>query len=433
MSRLKKREHLARGLIRLSERAVRTGEPAINRLMSQALAEADLISLAAGFVDYETLPVAETRAALAELLSDEARARAALQYGTTEGLVRLRERLATRMARADGHALGTRGYDVENVLVGTGSQQLLYLLTEVLLDPGDIVILGHPSYFVFMDALRSSGVSCRTVPLDENGIQTDLLRDLFEDLSTRDELDRVKMIYLVSYFQNPTGISLSATRRREVLELVREFSPTHRIHIVEDTAYRELRYDGEDVPSIRSHDEDGGTVICLGTFSKPFSPGLKTGYGLFPPGLATQVAYVKGAHDFGSSNFTQHLFDTVLEMGLFDSHAKQLRESYRKRRDVMVSALDKKMPEGVGRTHPHGGLYVWLTLPEGMPTGPDSRLFKSVLEKGMIYVPGEFCFAADPDRETPPNCIRLSFGVGTLEKIAEGVTRLAEAVKECLP
>jgi len=430
---LKKREYLARGLIRLSERAVRTGEPAINRLMSQALAEGGLISLAAGFVDYETLPVAETREALAELLSDEERARAALQYGTTAGFPRLRDRLAARMASADGYALGTRGYDPDNILLGTGSQQLLYLLTEVLLDPGDIVILAYPSYFVFMDALRSSGVSCRTVPLDEDGMRTDLLRDLFEDLSVRNELDRVKLIYLVSYFQNPTGISLSASRRREVLDLVHEFSPTHRIHIVEDTAYRELRYDAEDVPSIRSHDEDGRTVICLGTFSKPFSPGLKTGYGLFPSELASQVAYLKGAHDFGSSNFTQHLLDTVLEMGLFDQHAERLRKSYRRRRDVMVDALDEQMPEGVQRTHPHGGLYVWLTLPEEVPTGPGSKLFASALERGMIYVPGEFCFAADPGREIPTNCIRLSFGVGTLDKIAEGVARLAEAVRECLP
>ncbi len=418
--------------IRLSERAVRTGEPAISRMMAEALANPDVISLAAGFVDYETLPVAETREAIEELLSDGAAARAALQYGATKGLASLRERLAKRLAETDGHPYGTAGYTAENMLIGTGSQQLLYLLSEVLLDPGDIVILGHPSYLVFMDALRSSGVSCRTVPLDEDGMRTDLLRELFGRLRVKDELERVRMIYVVSYFQNPTGLTLSEERRQEILELVEEFSPEHRIHIVEDAAYRELRYDGEDIPSIRAFDDDGQTVVHLRTFSKPFAPGLRTGYGLFPAELAKQVEHLKGAHDFGTANFAQHVLEIVLKRGLYDRHVKVLRESYRTRRDVMLKALDGGMPEGVSRTHPGGGLYVWLTLPDGTETGPDSKLFRTALQKGMMYVPGEFCFAAWSDRAIPRNCLRLSFGVGTLEKISEGVERLSQAVRECL-
>ena len=410
--------------IRLSERAVRTGEPAISRMMAEALANPDLISLAAGFVDYETLPVEETREAVGELLGDEEAARAALQYGTTKGLPSLRERLAKRLAEADARPFGTAGYTPDNMVIGTGSQQLLYLLSEVLLDPGDIVILGHPSYFVFMDALRSSGVSCRTVPLDADGMRTDLLAGLLDQLRKQEQLPRVRMIYLVSYFQNPTGITLSESRRKEIVELVEAFSPEHRIHIVEDAAYRELRYDGEDIPSVRAFDEDGQTVIHLRTFSKP--------YGLFPAELARQVEFLKGAHDFGSANFAQHLFEILLEKGLYDRHVKGLRESYRTRRDVMLDALDEGMPEGVTRTHPHGGLYVWLTLPEGTETGPDSTLFKAALEKGVMYVPGEFCFVASPDCAIPRNCLRLSFGVGSVEKISEGVERLAQVVRECL-
>ena len=432
MDRLDKAKLVASRRIWLSERAVRTGEPAISGMMAEALGNPNLISLAAGFVDYETLPVQETREAVEELLGDEEAARAALQYGITKGLPSLRERLAKRLAEADAHPFGTAGYTPDNMVIGTGSQQLLYLLSEVLLDPGDIVLLGHPSYFVFMDALRSSGVSCRTVPLDADGMRTDLLGELLEQLRKQDQLPRVRMIYLVSYFQNPTGITLSESRRKEILELVEAFSRQHRIHIVEDAAYRELRYDGEDIASIRAFDGDGQTVIHLRTFSKPFAPGLRTGYGLFPAELARQVEFLKGAHDFGSGNFAQHLFEILLEKGLYDRHVKALRESYRTRRDVMLDALDGGMPEGVTRTHPHGGLYVWLTLPEGTETGPDSTLFKAALEKGVMYVPGEFCFVASPDCAIPRNCLRLSFGVGSVEKIAEGVERLAQAVRECL-
>jgi len=432
MTRSRKGKSAEAPAAKLSARAVRTGESPISRIMADALAHPDVISLAAGFVDYETLPVEETREAIEDLLSDETTARAALQYGITKGLPALRERLAARLAEADGKVLGTAGYTPENVVIGTGSQQLLYLLSEVLLDPDDIVILGHPSYLVFMDALRSSGVTCRRVPLDDEGMRTDVLRQVFEDLRAEGRLDRVRMIYVVSYFQNPTGLSLSETRRREILDLVETFSTDHRIHVVEDAAYRDLRYEGDDVPSIRSFDEDGDTVVHLRTFSKPFAPGLRTGYGLFPSELAAQVEYLKGAHDFGSANFAQHLYVRILDKGLYDRHVKVLCERYRTRRDVMLEALGKGMPTGVSWTRPHGGLYVWLTLPGSIGTGPDSKLFRAALDRGVAYIPGELCFADCPGGDVPRNCLRLSFGVGTIEKIAEGVRRLAEAVKGCL-
>jgi 2-aminoadipate transaminase len=159
---------------------------------------------------------------------------------------------------------------------------------------------------------------------------------------------------------------------------------------------------------------------------------MRSGYGLFPGELAERVANLKGAHDFGSGNFVQHLLDRALEKGLYDAHVKKLCRNYRKKLDAMTSALDREMPAGVSRTDPRGGLYVWLTLPETMASGPDSKLFKLALEKGVIYVPGEFCFAECPDGKRPRHCVRLSFGVGSAERIAEGVQRLAHAVKECM-
>ncbi|HUV39214.1 MAG TPA: PLP-dependent aminotransferase family protein [Planctomycetota bacterium] len=411
----------------LSARAGRAGKSPISVMMARALADADLISLAAGFVDYETLPVDAMREVADAVFADASTARVALQYGHTPGLPALRELLVERIATMDGRTVGTGGYSADRVIVGTGSQQLLYLLTEVLTDPGDVVLLGHPSYFEFMDALRAAGVECRAVPLDEEGMRTDLLEELLAQLRRTGELDRVKLLYTVSYFQNPTGISLSASRRRKLYDGVRRARPG--IVIVEDAAYRELRYDGDDVPSLRSLDETGDDVVYLETFSKRFAPGLKTGYGLFPKRLGEQVANLKGAHDFGSSNLTQHLCCEIMRRGLDARHAAGLRESYRGRRDAMLATIDETMPGGVRRTDPHGGLYVWLTLPEGIATGPESSLFRRALDRGVIYVPGEFCFAPCAGREIPTNCMRLSFGVGSLEKIAEGVRRLAEAVR----
>jgi 2-aminoadipate transaminase len=418
--------------LRPSVRSVRTGASPISEMMTRALSEPDLISLAAGFVDYETLPVAEVREAMDALLAEAGSARAALQYGTTRGLPALRERLVAHIAKLDGFDPGERGYAADRMVVGTGSQQLLYLLCEVLLDPGDIVILGHPSYFVFMDALRSAGVTCRTVPLDDEGLRVDALATLFDELCSSGQGERVKLLYTVSYFQNPTGLSLSASRRRALVNLVQRAGLPAQPVIVEDAAYRELRYDGDDVPSVRSLDTTGDRVVYLGTFSKPFAPGMKLGYGLFGRELAGRVEQLKGAHDFGSSNLVQHLAHRVLEMGLYGKHVAQLRESYRRRRDATVAALEREMPDGVRWVHPAGGLYVWLTLPESVETGPTSTLFETSVSKGMLYVPGEFCFPEDPAVATPHHYIRLSFGVGSIDRIVEGVTRLGEAVRACL-
>ncbi len=415
-----------------SGRGGRIEESPISAMMAQALAEPGLISLAAGFVDYGTLPVEDVRRELEGMLSDDFAARAALQYGTTKGLPSLRERLARRIARSDGVRYGERGYSADNMVISTGSQQLLYLLTEVLLDPGDVVILGQPSYFVFMDALTAAGASCRSVPLDEEGMRTDLLEKTLRSLAAEGRLDRVRMLYLVSYYENPTGVSLSARRRREVMRLVKKYFTGRRMHVVEDAAYRELRYSGQDIPSLRSLDRTGRRICYLGSFSKSLSPGLKTGFGLFPGDVAAKVEHLKGAHDFGSNNFTQHLLDRLLADGSYDRHLRTLRAGYRKKLAATTEAIDRWMPAGVRRTHPTGGLYVWVTLPEGLDAGPGSRLFRAALERQVIYVPGEFCFAPGADGQAPSNCMRLSFGVGDVARVREGVRRLAEAVRECL-
>ncbi|MCK4298045.1 MAG: PLP-dependent aminotransferase family protein [Planctomycetes bacterium] len=409
-----------------SEKAKRTGAAPISYLMAAAVTNKDLISLAAGLVDYATLPAEEARDALNGLLADPARANLMLQYGTTEGLTRLREQVLERYL--DGPARGA--LSVDEVVVGTGSQQLLYLVGEELLDPGDIVFLPAPSYFVFMGALESMGARAVGIPMDEEGMRVDVLAGELQRLSDAGELAKVKLVYVATYFQNPTGLSLSGQRRRQLLEVIRRFSTEeHRIFIVEDAAYRELRCEGEDTPPIKHFDQENRHVVYLGTFSKPFSPGLKTGFGFFPKELVSTLLHLKGSHDFGSANFCQHLLSEVLESGALEEHVAVLRRSYRRKRDCLLGALERHLAPGVRYVVPRGGLYVWVEMEEGVNTGRRGAYFQACLEDGVLFVPGEYCFAPEGPFERPDNCIRLCYAVPSEAEIEEGVARMGRALQ----
>jgi 2-aminoadipate transaminase len=420
--------------VHLSARAYRTADQPISYFMQQAVENPGLISLAAGLVDQPSLPAGEVADALAAILGDPARGRAALQYGTTQGYLRLRERLLERTCALDTVAPADLSLTPADVVVTTGSQQLLYLLGEALLDPGDIVLTEAPSYFVYQGTLASLGARVLSVPMDEEGMDTGALEALLEQLQRGGELDRVRMIYTVDYFQNPSGLSLSLRRRRHLLDLARRFSRRHRILILEDAAYRELRYDGEDLPTIKSLDRGNEHVILAMTFSKPCAPGLKTGYGVLPRGLMEPVLRLKGNHDFGSNNLTQHLLDRLLETGAYDRHLAELCRVYRGKRDALLDALAEHFPAdgplaGTHWTHPHGGLYVWLSFPPGVDAGPDGDLMRAALEEGVLYVPGQFCHVNGENGPAPANEARLSFGVASEEQIREAVRRLARAVR----
>jgi 2-aminoadipate transaminase len=268
--------------------------------------------------------------------------------------------------------------------------------------------------------------------MDEEGMNTDALAELLARLERTGELDRLRMIYVVDYFQNPTGLTLSLRRRRHLLELARRYSRRQRFFILEDAAYRELRYDGADLPSLKSFDTTNEHVILAMTFSKPCAPGLKTGYGLLPRGLAEPLLRLKGNHDFGSSNLTQHLIDRLLETGAYDLHVAELCAVYRRKRDTLLAALAEEFRDdrSVRWTHPHGGLYVWLTFPAEVDTGPDGALMKAALAEGVLYVPGQFCYVNGANGPVPTWEARLSFGVAPPEQLREAVRRLARAVKE---
>ena len=421
---------------RFSRRVNLSIDQPISFLMAYAVGNPDLISLAAGLVDYQSLPIEETGKLVGELLAEPRAGQVALQYGTTRGLRELREVLLEHMARLDGLEPQDLGADPDHVVVTSGSQQLLFIITDVLVDPGDIVITEWPSYFVYLAALKSFGAEVRAVEIDEQGMVPEQLERLLSELQASGDLHRVKILYTSDYHQNPTGITLSADRRPKILDIVRCYSRDHRILILEDAAYRELTYDGQGPASIRSHDPDNQHVVLAQTFSKPFSPGLRTGYGLLPGDLVEPVLSQKGNHDFGSANFLQHLLLAAMTKGVYDQHVDQLRRTYAAKCDAMLEALQHHLGRYAGDqmrwTIPSGGMYVYLSLPLNIDTGRQGTLFQRALDRHVLYVPGEFCYCPDPTRTVPRHHIRLSFGEVTIEQIGEGIARLAEGIREVM-
>ncbi len=203
--------------------------------------------------------------------------------------------------------------------------------------------------------------------------------------------------------------------------------------MIDDSAYRDLRYAGDDLPSLGAFDADGDTVIVAETFSKSFSPGVRVGWGILPPELAPAVAAVKGNIDFGSPNFNQHLMAAVMERGLLEPHVGTLRATYRAKLDAMLAAMDEHLGgiEGVRWRRPAGGLYVWLELPERVDAGPGGALLARAMDEGVLYVPGEYCYPAE-GQACRKNTMRLSFGVQTAENLRRGIEALARAIRRSI-
>lgn len=418
----------------LSAAAMRTDSSPISDLMARALAAPDLISLAAGFVDHATLPVEAVAKGVGSLLADPVEGKRALQYGTTRGDLRLRQRLVAFLERDEGVEPDAFAGAVDRTVVTGGSQQLLYLVAEALLDPGDVVLVEAPTYFVFLGLLKARGATVLGVETDEGGMRIDALEATLADLEAQGRLDRVKLIYTISEHSNPTGLSLAEDRRGAMIRAAERWSKGHRIYILEDAAYRGLTFEGAEPPSVWGADGAGETVILARTFSKTFSPGLKTGYGVLPETLVRPVLDLKANHDFGSNHFAQQVLDRAMADGSYERQVALLKSVYRKKRDAMLAALDEHLgPFGVdvSWTRPHGGLYVWLTLPEGVDAGRDGELFDLCVAEGVLYVPGGYAFP-DGHGPAPANTARLSYGVAPEAAIREGIRRLASALRSRL-
>lgn len=423
----------------LSALGARSEEPPISWLMDQALSHPHIISLAAGFTDNPSLPVAEAREVLDELLGDDRLAKSVLQYGGTLGDVSLRRQTADRLRAADEAAGGGRyssgasksAYDPDRLLISHGSQQCLYLLTEVLCDPGDIVLVEDPTYFVFLGLAQSHGLRCRGVRMTPEGIDVGHLEEVLAGLERTGELPRLKLLYLVSYNQNPTGITTAIENKSSALRLLGRYERRagHPIYLLEDAAYRDLRFAGEDVPSALALPGAARRVVYTGTYSKPFATGIRVGFGLMPRRLAPVIARLKGNHDFGTSHLLQRIVSRALETGRFDRHVSELRRRYTGKAAVMGAALEQHCAELLEWRAPQGGLYYWAGLRSRGRSGPRSALFRSALRENVLYVPGALCYADDSSRAKPDNELRLSYGSASEDQIAEGIARLARAIR----
>ncbi len=364
----------------------------------------EVISFAGGLPAAEMFPVEQMRKVADRVLASSGRT--ALQYSTTEGHMPLRRRIAERMNRLLGTAVSA-----ETVLVTSGSQQGLDLTGKIFLDEGDVVLCESPTYLGAINALQVFRPRFVEVPTDDEGMLPEALEACLA------AHDRVKLIYVIPDFQNPTGRTWSHERRRRFMEIVNR----HRLPVVEDHPYGDLRFEGEGVPTLKSMDEQG-LVVFLGTFSKIFCPGLRIGWLAAAPQLFEKYVIVKQGADLHTSTLSQMQIATYMEMFDLEANIARVRDVYRARRDAMLAALQRELPPGVRYTRPAGGLFVWVELPAGANA---RELLSACLEHDVAFVPGGAFF---PNGGHENTC-RLNFSAMPCDRIREGVSRFAAALR----
>jgi 2-aminoadipate transaminase len=305
------------------------------------------------------------------------------------------------------------------------------MATEALCDPGDIVLVEDPTYFVYLGILQSHGLRARGVRMENDGLHLAHLEIVLNALKKKGELRRVKALYLVSYFQNPTSITTSFEKKVAALKLLKRFERAagHPIYLLEDAAYRELRFQGRDVKSALAVKGFQDRVIYAGTYSKPFATGTRVGFGILPEPVFGVVLSIKGNHDFGTSNLLQQLLARALASGQYAKHLANLRRRYARKVHAMRKAIQEFFPLGVEYFEPEGGLNFWARLPRKIQSGEKSKFFRTALAKNVVYVPGELCYADDSTRRKPNHEMRLSYGSATEKNIREGIKRLGEVLK----
>jgi 2-aminoadipate transaminase len=387
----------------LSSNAKNMRRSAIRDLLSVAN-RPEVISFAGGFPNPTTFPVDELKEIMQEILDTESIS--ALQYGATEGNVKLREQIAKRY--------NAQGLNItkDNIMITTSSQQAIDLTTKVFIDPGDTIICGLPSYLGALQAFWSYQAKPVGVPKDED------LELVIKTLIATGK--KPKFIYAIPDFQNPSGITMNYQQRKEVIAVAKKYD----LLILEDSPYREIRFDGEAQPMMYSMDTDG-RVILFGTFSKTFVPGFRIGWVIAPVEIIDRLIVAKQSTDLCTPVFDQAVAAKYLEKGLFEKNLKKTIELYHGKRDHMLSCFEKYMPAGVSWTKPEGGLFLFVTLPEGYDT---LELFEIAIKEDVAFVIGE-AFHCDGSGK---NTMRINFSYMDNDRIEEGVKRLSKAIATML-
>ena len=362
-----------------------------------------IYSFAGGYPSADTFPLEDIRQTMSEVI-DKYQGKA-FQYGATQGVPELREAMAKRY-----------GVPVERVQITSSSQQGIDVCTRVLVNPGDVILTSSPSYLGALQSFRSYRADIRGVAHVDD---IDAFRAAYEAVldEVAQEGKQVKFLYMIPDFQNPSGESLTVEERRMLVGLAQEYD----FLIVEDSPYRELRYEGEHIPTMYSLDPD--RVIHLGSFSKIFAPGFRLGWAIAHPEILDKIYVCKQSLDLCPPIFDQYVAAEFLESGKLDANLEKSIALYKGKRDLLLELLQKHMPQGVKWTHPEGGLFLFLTMPEGFEA---VRFYDKALDAGVAYVAGEF-FHPDGSGK---NTMRMNFSFMTHERIAEGVKLLASLLSE---
>jgi len=367
----------------------------------------EIVSLAGGMPAVDALPMDAVAATVAEVVT--LRGAVALQYGSAQGDPGLRARICDVMALE-----GITDAHPDHVVVTAGSQQALDLLTRVFINPGDVVLTEGPTYVTAINTFAAYQARIVHVPLDTEGLSPAGLAETLARLAAAGV--QVKMLYTVPTFQNPGGVTLSAARRAEVVEICRRAG----VLVVEDNPYGLLAFDGEPVRAMRADAPDD--VVYLGSFSKTLAPGMRVGWALAPPAVTARLVLAAESAVLSQSMFTQLAVDRYLETQPWAQQLKGLRELYRERRDAMLDALAETMPDGASWTRPDGGFFVWLTLPDGVDT---KAMLPRAIAARVAYVPGIGFYADGSGRQA----MRLSYCYPPPDRVRDGVGRLARVVR----
>jgi 2-aminoadipate transaminase len=391
----------------LSESGKSMKRSAIREIL-KVLQKPGMISFAGGLPAPETFPVDDLKKIVLEIL--EKNGADGLQYGTTEGDPHLRKVLVERHNR-QGLNIG-----IENLIITTGSQQAIDLIGRIFIDPGDYVLCGLPSYLGGINAFQTYGAKMKGITLDENGM---IPEELEKTIIRMREYDRrIKLIYVIPDFQNPAGITIPESRRIRIIELAERYD----LLVVEDSPYREVRFEGESQKLMYELDTTG-RVITLCTFSKIFAPGFRVGWVLGNPLILDKIVMAKQTADLCTSPFVQKIIALYVERGLLEKNITKTIALYRERRTHMITCFRKYMPEGVKWTEPQGGLFLFITLP---PYLDSDILFDKAIKRNVAFVSGSTFFCNDSGHNT----LRINFSFSNNNEIEEGVNRLAGVIRE---
>ncbi|MCL2339290.1 MAG: PLP-dependent aminotransferase family protein [Actinomycetia bacterium] len=368
----------------------------------------DIISLSGGMPDIRVLPLDEVAEVCARAIRDEGVA--GLQYGDTQGRTQTKELVCRLME--DWNIFVTP----DDMTITTGAQQALDLLAKTFVNPGDAIITEGPTYLGALQAFSAYQPEVFTIEMDEQGLRMDLLEQCLADLQQRKR--SIKFLYTIPNFNNPAGVTMSLERRLRLLELSHQYN----FLIIEDDPYGRLRFEGESLPALRSLDEQ---VIYLGTVSKVFAPGLRTGWVIAPLPIRQKMNMVKQGTDLCGSALCQviveHYFAETDWRGTLD----KVCVKYRERRDAMLAALSEFFPPEATWTYPQGGFFVWVTLPEYLDT---TQMLSVALDKGVTFVPGDGCYPATSGKGK--NCMRIAFCYEQPDQLREAIRRLAQVIAE---